>query len=95
MELVIDGEHPKTNLVIVDDLLQKSSKVIPHVCLFVIVYLKTLDSWTILYIAFGHFHFNTMEYIFSCKIFLDGGHVDGNGNGFSLYGVIAFCLFEE
>ena len=55
----------KTGLVIVDNLLRKSSKeilkAIPHVCLKErnYLYLQTLDCWTILYIAFGHFHFNT------------------------------------
>ena len=63
----------KTGLLIMDDLLRKSSKevlkVILHVCLVVCnyLYLQTLDCLTILYIALGHFHFIPMEYIFSCK----------------------------
>mgnify|MGYP006950764449 CR=1 FL=1 len=63
----------KTGLVIVDNLLRKSSKevlkVILHVCLVVCnyLYLQTLDYLTILYIPNGQFHFNTMDYIFPWK----------------------------
>ena len=63
----------KTGLVIIDYLLWKSLKevlkAILHDCLVVCnyLYLQTLDYWTILYIALGHFHCNANGVYFFVK----------------------------